>query len=146
VLGLRGEYGAPVSPRLTLVVGFDGLVQLANLQRSGSPTLPPREGDIVAFGQSVSGKASADTWSAAVTNLAPYTTLEITRGRWRVLPSLRLDGVVISPNRSAPENGVTPRAGSFAFVLVAVSSPDHRTPNPFLVAREAGVWAVPASP
>jgi hypothetical protein len=93
-------------------VGFDGLVQLANLQRSGSPTLPPREGDIVAFGQSVSGKASADTWSAAVTNLAPYTTLEITRGRWRVLPSLRLDGVVISPNRSAPENGVTPRAGS----------------------------------
>jgi len=112
VLGLRGEYGAALSPRLTLVVGFDGLVQLANVQRSGSPTLPPREGDIVAFGQPISGKASADTWSAAVANLAPYTTLEITRGHWRLLPSLRLDGVVLSPNRSAPENGVTPRAGA----------------------------------
>jgi hypothetical protein len=112
VLGLRGEYGAPLSPRSALVVGFDGIVQLANVQRSGSPTLPPREGDIVAFGQSNSGKASADAWSASVGNLAPYTTLEITRGRWRLLPSLRFDGFVISPNRSTPENGVTPRAGA----------------------------------
>jgi hypothetical protein len=112
VLGLRGQYGAPLSPRLTLVVGFDGLLTLSNVQRTGSPTLPPREGDIVAFGQPISGKASADTWSAAVGTLAPYTTLEIVQGRWRLLPSLRLDGVVTSPNRSAPENGVTPRAGS----------------------------------
>jgi hypothetical protein len=112
VLGLRGEYGAPLLPSLTLVVGFDGLFTLANVQRVGSPTLPPREGDIVAFGQSISGKASADAWSASVGNLAPYTTLEITRGRWRLLPSLRFDGFVVSPNRGTPENGITPRAGA----------------------------------
>jgi hypothetical protein len=112
VLGLRGEFGAPLSPRLTLVAGFDGLLTLSSVQRSGSPTLPPREGDIVAFGQPISGGTSADTWSASVGNLAPYTTLEITRGRWRLLPSLRFDGFVISPDRSTPENGVTPRAGS----------------------------------
>jgi len=28
VLGLRGEYGAPLSPRLTLLLGFDGLLTL----------------------------------------------------------------------------------------------------------------------
>ena len=112
VLGLRGEYGAPLSPRLTLVVGFDGMVQLANVQRSGSPTLPPREGDIVAFGQPMSGGTGADAWSASIGNLAPYTAPEIILGRWRLLPSLRFDGFFISPDRSTPKNGVTPRAAS----------------------------------
>ena len=112
VLGLRGEYGAPLSPRLTLLLGFDGLLTLSGVQRSGSATLPPREGDIVAFGQPISGGASTDTWSASIGNLAPYAASESTLGHWRLTPSLRLDGYWISPSRSTPENGVTPRAGS----------------------------------
>ena len=112
VFGLRGDYVAPLSPRLTLVLGFDGMVELADVQRSGSPTLPAREGDIVAFGQPMVGTARSDTWSTSIGNLAPYAAPEITLGRWRLIPSLRLDGYWISPSRSAPENGVTPRAGS----------------------------------
>jgi hypothetical protein len=112
VLGLRGDYVAPLSPRLTLVLGFDGLFTLSDVQRSGSATLPAREGDTVVFGQPISGAAIADTWSASIGNLAPYAAPEIILGRWRLIPSLRLDGYWISPSRSTPENGVTPRAGS----------------------------------
>ncbi len=112
VLGLRTQYGAPLSQRLTLVIGFDGILTLADVQRSGSATLPAREGDIVAFGQPMTGGASADTWNASIGKLAPYAATEITLGHWRLLPSLRWDGDWISPSRSTPENGVTPRAGS----------------------------------
>jgi hypothetical protein len=112
VMGLRGDYVAWFSPKLTLVLGFDGMLTVADVQRSGSATLPPREGDIVVFGQPMSGTASADTWNASIGNLAPYAAPEITLGRWRFIPSLRFDGYFISPNRSTPRNGVTPRAGS----------------------------------
>jgi len=112
LFGLRGDYVARLSPRLTLVLGFDGMVELADAQRMGSPTMPAREGDIVAFGQPMAGAASSDTWSTSIGNLAPYVAPEITLGRWRLVPSLRLDGYWISPSRSLPENGVTPRAGS----------------------------------
>jgi hypothetical protein len=112
VLGLRGEFIAPLSSRLTLTLGFDGLVTRSTAQRAGSATLPPREGDIVAFGQPISGGASGDAWSTGIANLAPYAWLEITRGRWRIRPSFRLDGDVISTNRSAPPNGVTPQVGT----------------------------------
>jgi hypothetical protein len=112
VLGLRGEFIAPLSQQLTLTLGFDGLATWSNVQRAGSATLPPREGDIVAFGQPISGGASGDAWSTGIANLAPYAWLEITRGRWRILPSFRLDGDVVSTNRSAPPTGVTPRVGT----------------------------------
>jgi hypothetical protein len=112
LFGLRGDYVALLSPRLTLVLGFDGMVELADVQRVGSPTMPAREGDIVAFGQPMVGAASADTWSASIGNLAPYVAPEITLGRWHLLSSLRLDGYWISPSRTLPENGVTPRTGS----------------------------------
>jgi hypothetical protein len=110
--GLRGDYAAMLSPRLTLVLGFDGLLTMADVQRSGSATLPPREGDIVVFGQPMSGAASADTWSASIGNLAPYAAPEFTLGRWRLIPSLRFDGFFLSPNRTWPRTGVSPRAGA----------------------------------
>jgi hypothetical protein len=132
VLGLRADYVAPLSPKLTLAVGFDGLFTLSDVQRSGSATLPAREGDLVVFGQTISGGTSADSWSTSIGNLAPYVAPEISLGRWRLLPSLRLDGFWISPSRSTPENGVTPRAGSSRLSW----SPAPR----FALAHQTGSW------
>ncbi len=112
VLGLRGDYLALLSPGLTLVLGFDGYLTLTSARRAGSPTLPPREGDIVAFGQPMSGAASTDSWRASIGNLAPYFALEIARGSWRLSPSFRLDGVVIATNRDAPKTASTPQVGT----------------------------------
>jgi hypothetical protein len=112
VLGLRADYVAPFSPWSVLTLGFDGMMTWSSVQRAGSATLPAREGDIVAFGQPISGGASADTWNTAIGNLAPYAALEITRGRWRVLPSFRLDGYAIATNRSFPATGITPQVGT----------------------------------
>jgi hypothetical protein len=111
LIGLRGESVTSFSPSVTFVLGFDGILTMANAQRSGSATLPPREGDVVAFGQPMPGGASTDNWSASIGDLAPYATLEIARGHWRVVPGLRFDGYMISTNRTAPDNGVTPREG-----------------------------------
>jgi hypothetical protein len=112
VLGLRGDYVAAFSPWSILTVGFDGMITWSSIGRAGSATLPAREGDIVAFGQPMSGGASADTWSTAIGNLAPHAALELTRGRWRILPSFRLDGDLISTNRRAPATGVSPQVGT----------------------------------
>jgi hypothetical protein len=84
----------------------------SRVQRAGSATLPAREGDIAAFGQPISGDASADAWNTAIGNLAPYAALEITHGRWRVLPSFRLDGYAIATNRSSTPTDITPQVGT----------------------------------
>jgi hypothetical protein len=89
VLGLRGDYVAPLATWSVLTLGFDGLMTWSTVRRAGPATLPAREGDIVVFGQPMAAGASADTWTTAIGNLAPYAALEITRGRWRVLPSFR---------------------------------------------------------
>ena len=112
VLGLRGEYVAPVSANSTLALGFDGLVTWAKVKRAGSATLPAREGDVVAFGQPISGGANTDTWNASVGNLAPHLAWEFAPGHWRVLPSFRYDGYVIATNRRAPQTSVTPQVGT----------------------------------
>jgi hypothetical protein len=111
VLGLRGDYVAPL-PWSVLTVGFDGIMTWSAVHRAGPATLPAREGDIASFGQPMAGGASADTWTTAIGNLAPYATLEITRGSWRVVPSFRFDGYAISTNRSTPPSGVTPQVGT----------------------------------
>jgi hypothetical protein len=111
VLGLRGDYVVPL-PWSVLTVGFDGLMTWSTVRRSGPATLPAREGDIATFGQPMAGGASADTWTAAIGNLAPYATLEITRGSWRVVPSFRFDGYALSTNRSSPPSGVMPQVGT----------------------------------
>jgi hypothetical protein len=112
VVGLRADYVAPFSPWSILTLGFDGMLTWSSVQRSGSATLPAREGDIVAFGQPISGGASDDAWNTAIGNLAPYAALELVRGRWRFLPSFRFDGYSISTNRSTPPTGVTPQVGT----------------------------------
>jgi hypothetical protein len=112
VLGLRASCVVPFSPWSTWTLGFDGMMTWSTVQRAGSATLPAREGDIVAFGQPISGGASADAWNTAIANLAPYAALELARGRWRLLPSFRFDGYAISTNRSTPPTGVTPQVGT----------------------------------
>jgi hypothetical protein len=112
MVGLRADYVALTLATSTLTLGFDGLVTWSSVQRSGSATLPAREGDSVAFGQPMSGVASADSWRTAIGNLAPYAVLEITRGRWRLLPSFRFDGYALGTDRSKPPTGVTPRVGT----------------------------------
>jgi hypothetical protein len=112
VLGLRGDYIAPLATGTVLTVGFDGLLTWSTARRAGPATLPAREGDIVVFGQPMAAGASADAWHTAIGNMAPYAAFEVTRGRWRVLPSFRLDGDVTSTNRTAPPTGVTPQVGT----------------------------------
>jgi len=112
VIGLRGDYVALFSPQSTLTFGFDGMLTWSSLQRSGSATLPAREGDIVAFGQTIAGGNSADAWNTAIGNMAPYAAWELTQGRWHVLPSFRFDGYFVSTDRSTPATGVSPRVGT----------------------------------
>lgn len=112
IAGLRASYDVVFSPALVLTLGFDGLLTWSRIERTGSATLPAREGDIVVFGQPLGGGASADTWHTAVGNLGPYASVEVVRGRWRIVPSFRLDGDLVSTDRSSPAAGTTPRVGT----------------------------------
>jgi hypothetical protein len=112
MVGLRASYDVVFSPALVLTLGVDGLLTWSTLARTGSATLPAREGDIAVFGQPLSGGASTDTWHTATGNLAPYASVEIVHGRWRVVPSFRLDGDLVSTDRSSPATGTSPRVGT----------------------------------
>jgi hypothetical protein len=111
MLGLRADYVAPLAWAV-LTLGFDGRMTWSTVQRSGSATLPAREGDLTVFGQPMAAGTSADAWSTAIGNLAPYAALELARGRWRVVPSFRLDADTMTTNRSTPPSGVSPRVGT----------------------------------
>jgi hypothetical protein len=112
VLGVRASYNVVFSASLVLTFGFDGLLTWSEISRTGSATLPAREGDVVVFGESLSGGSGTDTWHTAIGNLAPYASVELVRGRWRLIPSFRLDGDLISTDRSGPATGVSPRVGN----------------------------------
>jgi hypothetical protein len=111
-IGLRASYDVVFSSALVLTLGVDGLLTWSTLSRTGSATLPSREGDIAVFGQPLSGGASTDSWHTAIGNVAPYASVEIVHGRWRIIPSFRLDGDLVSTDRSSPFTGTSPRVGT----------------------------------
>ena len=107
-----GRIIVPMNEEWTLEVGIDTKLAWSTVARSGTPTMPAREGDVVTFGQPVPDVSTRDDWRASLGNFAPWMAVEYVRGPWRVAPSLRLDGFLIGTDRVAPANGISPRVGN----------------------------------
>ena len=112
-VGLRASYRNALAPMLTAAVGFDGLWTWSDLYRFGSVNSPPREGDVVLWGeQPFFGGIAQEGWAVTMGNLAPSASLEFAAGRWRVMPSFRADVEVISGDREILTSGVLERVRS----------------------------------
>jgi hypothetical protein len=113
--GFRGGWRSRVARLFTVTLGMDAEVVASNLSRTGSPTLPPREGDVRVFGQLAPTEVNSDDWSALVASVAPYVELDITPfgSRLHIIPGLRVEPYVIGASRKAPQVGDTPAIGIF---------------------------------
>ena len=114
--GARAAWRGQVATRATATLGVDLEAVAARIRRSGSITMPAREGDIGVFGQPPPDQINFDTWRAVTFSPAPYAEVDVGLfgGRLHVVPGLRLDPFVTSVSRRTPVAGATPSIGRFA--------------------------------
>ena len=77
-----------------LLEDVDG--ERAHLTRTGSLTIPAREGDLHIFGQPPGDDTNADTWSATTIDAAGYSALDVRAGRITATAGARADSFVAS--------------------------------------------------
>jgi TonB family protein len=125
--GLRASYRKRVSPTTTLSFGIDMQARSSTLDRSGSLTLPAREGDITVFGLAPRSDIAVDHWNVLVIDTAPYLNAEINLGRLSLVPGLRFEPVLIEGDPLVPTQGVLPPTGYASFSLP--QNPVDELPN-----------------
>ncbi len=109
--GARAGYRARLASRLTGSIGLDLIATRSRLARTGSLSLPPREGDITVFGQDPGDELNADRWTVDQIDAAPYAAAELALGRLSLTPGLRLDAYLLSVSSTFPRRGGLPPIG-----------------------------------
>jgi TonB family protein len=107
----RGSYRRKVGSRTTLSMGLDLQGRSISARRSGSVTLPAREGDITVFGQPPGDDIAADAWKVNIVSAAAYATTEIGVGNLTITPGVRFEPFVIDGSRSSPQFADLPPVG-----------------------------------
>ena len=158
--GLRASHRRRVAARATFVLGVDLQGHDTAANRYGSVNQPPREGDLVVFGQRPSSEIGSDAWRVHVLNLAPYLLFDINLGNLTLSPGVRFEPTLIEGDRLYPRSATTPATGYSRLEVPAnpVSNAFLRSlPNPRLqlayraglritLTAGAGVYGQPPSP
>jgi TonB dependent receptor len=110
-LGLRASYRRSVARRLVLTFGIDLLDTHSDVARSGSLTIPPREGDPYVFGQPPGSDVASDRFSVHQLDAAPYVAGELRLGPLTVTPGLRFDALLLQGDHLTPPVAAAPPTG-----------------------------------
>jgi TonB family protein len=157
---LRSSFRRRLDPHVTLSIGADFQGRSVRAQRNGSVNQPPREGDIVVFGQPPGPDTNFDAWQVHQATIAPYVALEVVAGRFTLSPGLRFEPTLTDGDRVLPLVPGTLPIGYSRLDLPANPADDSLlrwAPNPRLVASYragkrlnftlgGGVYAQPADP
>jgi TonB family protein len=108
---LRGSLRRRVSPWAVFLVGVDAQGSNAQLTRHGSVNQPPREGDIVVFGQRPSLEEALDDWKVSVLSVAGYATLDVKLGQWTLTPGLRFEPTMVEGDHRLPRSTISAPVG-----------------------------------
>ena len=113
LLGMRASWFGPVSDTVYGTVGFDSEIEFASLNRQGSVTTPPREGDVRVFGQLPDDQVNADRWQTMIVGIAPYGQLDwsLLDGKLHVIPGMRFEPSLRGGSRFTPPEGNVPAVG-----------------------------------
>lgn len=113
VYGLRTAWRGRAGKSNVVTLGLDVEASRYSLERKGSVTLPPREGDITVFGQPPGDQVNADSWHTTIANIAPYAQVDagLLGDRLHVTPGLRIASYVTGASRQTPVKGETPSVG-----------------------------------
>ena len=110
--GARGVQQSRLSDHATLTLGGDLDAERTRLARTGSLTIPAREGDLQIFGQPPGEDVSADRWTASTLDLASYATVDLRLARVTASLGGRIDGWLLDASRLTPRVGSTPGIGA----------------------------------
>ena len=135
--GARAQQQSRMSDALTLTLGLDVDAERAHLTRTGSLTIPAREGDLHIFGQPPGDDTNADTWSATTIDAAGYGALDIRYGRITATVGARADTWLLDASRLTPRVGKTPGIGTQDIEMTI----DPRASVQVRISEELGVRA-----
>jgi hypothetical protein len=116
--GLRARSRTVLNRIVTLSAGVDALLSRASFSRSGPPGFPPREGDVVAFGEPISDDSTADAWRTTSLDAAAYLEAGLSLGALSLAPGLRLSAVSSDVSRGSPKVAATPPLGVSSLELL----------------------------
>ena len=114
VFGMRSSWIGDLWPNVRLHAGVAVESSFSDLDRQGSLTRPPREGDPYAFGQAPAGDLAADTWKVTQIALMPYveTPFTLLDKRLEITPGLHFSSILNNVSRALPPIGDTPTHGT----------------------------------
>ncbi len=148
--GFRAEWRGRVAPMVAATAGFDVELVSSTLERSGSVTSPPREGDAYVFGRAPSDQVNFDQWTTQVGSAAPYAELDFTPvgDVLHVTPGLRIEPYFINVDKRTPEDPNYPDIGaSRSDVSVQPRLALRYAPDPKVTFKGAfGVYRQPPLP
>jgi hypothetical protein len=135
--GARAQQQSRLSDAFTLTLGLDVDGERAHLTKTGSLTIPAREGDLHIFGQPPGDDTNADTWNATTIDAAGYSTLDIRDGRITATAGARADTWLLDASRLTPRIGQTPGIGTQDIEITV----DPRASVQLRISDELGVRA-----
>jgi hypothetical protein len=110
--GARAAQQRRLSSTATLTVGVDLDAERARLDRTGSLTIPAREGDLHIFGQPPGDDVAADRWTSTTIDAATHAAVDVRAGRVTATLGARFDGWLLDASRLLPRIGATPAIGT----------------------------------
>lgn len=146
--GLRAAHRSRPAPWLSLTLGADIDGESAHTTRTGSLDIPPREGDITAFGEPPGPGSNTDAWNAGVVDLAPYVIATLDLGPLSLTPGLRADAYLLTTSRRTPRVGETPSLGLSHLdgILEPRLSANLRLTSRLALVGTAGLYSQPPDP
>ena len=158
--GLRSSLRRRVSSAAVFLVGVDAEGRHVDLARHGSVDQPPREGDIVVFGQRPPAETAVDRWKVDQLSVGAYATLDLKLGSWTLTPGLRFEPTLVEGDHRLPFSSISTPVG-YSRLDVAANPIDvpvvRYLPNPRLqvswralprltLTSGAGVFGQPPDP
>jgi hypothetical protein len=156
---LRSRLASRFGDAATLTTGLDALGTVSSATRTGSLTLPPREGDIAVFGQPPGDDVASDAWRNHVLDVGPNVTVDLRLGPVTLTPGVRVDAYLLEGSAKTPpvpaqppigwsrlESAIDPRGSlrwdvTERFALTAAGGTYHQAPEP---ADLSAVFGTPA--
>lgn len=117
--GLRARYRTRPAEAVVLELGLDAAATSTSVTRSGSLSVPRREGDPYPFGTPPGSGYARDDFRVREVGVGSYAALSLHSGAFRVTPALRLEPSLLEVSRTRPPIAGLPDIGASRVELLA---------------------------
>ena len=117
--GARAAQQTRLADAASLTLGLDVDAERARLARTGSLTIPAREGDLRIFGQPPGDDVASDRWTSTTLDVAGHAAADLRAERVTATLGARVDAWMLDASRLLPRIGATPGIGTQTITYTA---------------------------